>query len=42
MNTNTPKSDAGSLSAVKTTRRRFLQTTAVAVPAFTIVPLHVH
>src|ERR1035438_9583252 len=41
MNTNAPKPDNGSQSAVKTTRRRFLQTTAVAVPAFTIVPFHV-
>ena len=41
MNSNTPQPDSGSQSAVKTTRRRFLQTTAVAVPAFTFLPLHV-
>src|SRR3974390_373590 len=41
MNTNTSKHPIGSRSGEKTTRRRFLQTTAVAVPAFSVVPLHV-
>lgn len=41
MNSNTPKFDGGSQSAVKTTRRRFLQKTALAASALTVVPRHV-
>jgi predicted dehydrogenase len=41
MNTMTPKQPDESPSALKTSRRRFLRTTALAASGFTVVPRHV-